>query len=194
MGDRRRRSPDHGHRSCAGHPQALRAYRLIDGGLRSHRVERSVCTAGARGTGRRADTCRSAERQRRRNCPRPSDRRDRHADSGDAPLRDAPAQRAPRPRHAMRQRRPRHGAGDRTAMRVAVIPGDGIGKEVIAEAVKVLRAVAEIDGRTLDLVTLPWSADHYLATGETLPPDGYAMLRDEFDAILLGALGDPRVP
>ena len=79
-------------------------------------------------------------------------------------------------------------------MRIAVIPGDGIGKEVTAEAVKVLRAVAAASGRTLDLHPLPWSADHYLATGETLPAHGYRMLRDEFDAVLVGALGDPRVP
>jgi 3-isopropylmalate dehydrogenase len=78
-------------------------------------------------------------------------------------------------------------------MRIAVIPGDGIGKEVTAEAVKVLRAVAAKSGLTLELVTLPWSADHYLATGETLPPHGYRMLRDEFEAIFVGALGDPRV-
>ncbi len=79
-------------------------------------------------------------------------------------------------------------------MRVAVIPGDGIGKEVTAEAVKVLRAVADQAGKELDLQQLPWSADHFLATGETLPPDGYRMLRDEFAAIFVGALGDPRVP
>ena len=78
-------------------------------------------------------------------------------------------------------------------MRIAVIPGDGIGKEVTAEAVKVLRRVATRSGVPLDLVSLPWSADHYLATGETLPADGYRMLRDEFDAIFVGALGDPRV-
>ena len=78
-------------------------------------------------------------------------------------------------------------------MRIAVIPGDGIGKDVTAEAVKVLRAVAQTSGLTLDLVQLPWSADHYLATGETLPADGYRMLRDEFAAIFVGALGDPRV-
>jgi 3-isopropylmalate dehydrogenase len=72
--------------------------------------------------------------------------------------------------------------------RVAVIPGDGIGPEVIAEAVTVLDALGG-----LALHHLPWSADHFLATGETLPPDGYAHLRS-YDAILLGALGDPRVP
>jgi 3-isopropylmalate dehydrogenase len=79
-------------------------------------------------------------------------------------------------------------------MRIAVIPGDGIGKEVTAEAVKVLKAVGAASGAALDLHHLPWSADHYLATGETLPADGYRMLRDEFAAVLVGALGDPRVP
>jgi 3-isopropylmalate dehydrogenase len=79
-------------------------------------------------------------------------------------------------------------------VRVAVIPGDGIGKEVTAEAVRVLQAVAEAAGRRVELTELPWSADHYLSTGVTIPPNGYAMLRDDYDAVLLGALGDPRVP
>ena len=79
-------------------------------------------------------------------------------------------------------------------MRIAVIPGDGIGKEVTAEAVKVLEAVCRKSGLRLALAHLPWSAEHYLATGETLPADGYRMLRDEFEAIFVGALGDPRVP
>jgi len=74
------------------------------------------------------------------------------------------------------------------ASKIALIPGDGIGREVIAEAVKVLKATGG-----LDLHELPWSADHYLQTGRTIPPDGYDILR-EFDAILVGALGDPRVP
>lgn len=78
-------------------------------------------------------------------------------------------------------------------MRIAIIPGDGIGKDVTAEAVKVLGAVGDVSGRRLELVPLPWGADHYLETGVTLPTNGYAMLR-EFDAILLGALGDPRIP
>jgi 3-isopropylmalate dehydrogenase len=71
--------------------------------------------------------------------------------------------------------------------RIAVIPGDGIGREVIAEAMKILDAVGGIEAERL-----PWSADHFLATGETLPADGYDRLRS-FDAILIGALGDPRV-
>ena len=78
-------------------------------------------------------------------------------------------------------------------MRVAVIPGDGIGKEVTAEAIKVLGAVGERSGRRLELESLPWGADHFLKTGITIPPKGYDELRG-FDAILLGALGDPRVP
>jgi 3-isopropylmalate dehydrogenase len=78
-------------------------------------------------------------------------------------------------------------------MRIAIIPGDGIGKEVTAEAVKILRAVGDKFGRRFDLEHLPWSADHYLQSGVTLPPNGYDLLRG-FDAILLGALGDPRVP
>ncbi|HUL72944.1 MAG TPA: 3-isopropylmalate dehydrogenase [Vicinamibacterales bacterium] len=79
-------------------------------------------------------------------------------------------------------------------MRIAVLPGDGIGKEVTAEAVKVLKAVCDVAGRRIELETLPWGADHYLQTGVTIPPNGYDLLRDDFAAILLGALGDPRVP
>ena len=79
-------------------------------------------------------------------------------------------------------------------MRIAVIPGDGIGIDVTAEAVKVLRAAGEAYGRTLDLEILPYGAEYYLQTGVSLPPGGHAMLRDEFDAIFIGALGDPRVP
>ena len=79
-------------------------------------------------------------------------------------------------------------------MRIAVIPGDGIGVEVTAEAVKILRRVESVFSRRFDVERLPWSADHYLSTGVTVPPNGYAMLRDDFDAIFVGALGDPRVP
>ncbi len=78
-------------------------------------------------------------------------------------------------------------------MRIAVIPGDGIGIDVTAEAVKVIRATGAAFGRTFDLEMLPYGADYYLQTGISLPPNGYAMLR-EFDAIFIGALGDPRVP
>jgi len=78
-------------------------------------------------------------------------------------------------------------------VRIAIIAGDGIGREVTAEAVKVLRAVGERFGRTFELEHLPWSADFYLESGITMPPNGYDMLR-QFDAVFIGALGDPRVP
>ena len=80
------------------------------------------------------------------------------------------------------------------SMRVAVIPGDGIGKEVIGEAVRALGRVADVFGRTVAIEQIPWGADYYLQTGVTVPANGFAMLRDEFDAVLVGALGDPRVP
>jgi 3-isopropylmalate dehydrogenase len=80
------------------------------------------------------------------------------------------------------------------AARIAVIPGDGIGKEVTPEAVKVLRAVAASAGRPLEFVEFDWGADKFLREGVSLPAGAVEMLRDEFDAILFGALGDPRVP
>jgi 3-isopropylmalate dehydrogenase len=74
--------------------------------------------------------------------------------------------------------------------KIAVIPGDGIGKEVIPQAVKVLEA----SGAALDLTYFDWGADRYLKDGTTVPADGFAMLGRDFDAILVGAFGDPRVP
>ena len=78
--------------------------------------------------------------------------------------------------------------------RIAVIPGDGIGKEVTPEAVKVLKAVGAPAGRELEFVEFDWGADKYLSEGVSLPAGAVEMLRDEFDAVLFGALGDPRVP
>ena len=78
-------------------------------------------------------------------------------------------------------------------MQLAIIPGDGIGNEVTAEAVKVLTAVGDRFGRRFHFEHLPWGADHYLETGVTIPANGYDTLR-AFDAIFVGALGDPRVP
>jgi 3-isopropylmalate dehydrogenase len=80
------------------------------------------------------------------------------------------------------------------AARIAVIPGDGIGAEVTPESVKVLKAVAAPAKRPLEFVEFDWSAEKYLREGVTLPAGAVEMLRDEFDAILFGALGDPRVP
>jgi 3-isopropylmalate dehydrogenase len=78
--------------------------------------------------------------------------------------------------------------------RIAVIPGDGIGKEVIPEAVKVLKAAAAAGGREVALAVFDWGADRYLSDGTTLPHDAVEMFHSDFDAILLGALGDPRIP
>ncbi|HEX2202046.1 MAG TPA: 3-isopropylmalate dehydrogenase [Longimicrobium sp.] len=78
--------------------------------------------------------------------------------------------------------------------RIAVIPGDGVGKEVTREAVKVLRALEAQGGPTLDLVEWPHGADRYLETGETITDAEFADLEANYAAVLLGALGDPRVP
>src|SRR6266481_285581 len=78
--------------------------------------------------------------------------------------------------------------------RVAVIAGDGIGPEVIAAAIPVLDRVAAKHGFSIDWEHLPYSADHYLKTRETLPEPGFRHPRDEVDGIFLGALGDARVP
>jgi len=77
----------------------------------------------------------------------------------------------------------------RSKKRIAVIPGDGIGREVIPQAVKVMEAT----GAPVELSEFDWSADRYLADGVTVPQDGFAMLGRDFDAILVGAFGDPRV-
>jgi 3-isopropylmalate dehydrogenase len=78
--------------------------------------------------------------------------------------------------------------------RIAVIPGDGIGKEVTPEGVKVIRAATAQRNRPLEFVEFDWGADKFLREKVTLPDSALEMLRDEFDAILFGALGDPRVP
>jgi 3-isopropylmalate dehydrogenase len=84
--------------------------------------------------------------------------------------------------------------GARTAKRIAIIPGDGVGKEVIPEAVKILKAAAAKVGREITLTEFDWGADRYLRDGTTLPSDAPEMFRRDFDAILLGAMGDSRVP
>ncbi len=78
--------------------------------------------------------------------------------------------------------------------RIALLPGDGIGAEVTAEARKVLECVAAQDGLTLELVEWPHGAQRYLDTGQTITPEEMGRLERDYDAILLGALGDPRVP
>jgi 3-isopropylmalate dehydrogenase len=108
-------------------------------------------------------------------------------------------------------------------MRIAVVPGDGIGPEVTRESLKVLDALATIAegmapsparvnsrsgdstlGRRrghasgsdlfVEISLFPWSADHFLKTGETVPAGAFEMLARDFDAVLAGAFGDPRVP
>jgi 3-isopropylmalate dehydrogenase len=81
----------------------------------------------------------------------------------------------------------------RTA-KIAVIAGDGIGPEVIEAAIPILDRAAAKHGFSLAWERLPYSADHYLKTRETLPDAAFQHLRDDVDAIFLGALGDPRVP
>ncbi len=78
--------------------------------------------------------------------------------------------------------------------RIAVIPGDGIGQEVIPEACKALSAAAAAGNRRIEFVHFDWGADKFLKEGISLPLGAEEILRDEFDAILLGALGDPRLP
>ena len=74
--------------------------------------------------------------------------------------------------------------------KIAVVPGDGIGTEVLAEGVRILNALTpEIELESFDL-----GADRYLRDGATLPDDVFHRWKDEFDCIYLGALGDPRVP
>ncbi|HEY7575499.1 MAG TPA: isocitrate/isopropylmalate family dehydrogenase, partial [Thermoanaerobaculia bacterium] len=79
-------------------------------------------------------------------------------------------------------------------MKIAIVPGDGIGVDVTAEAVKVLDRVGRSRGIPFEPVFFPWSADHYLKTGESLPPGAFDDLSRNYDAIFMGAFGDPRVP
>lgn len=78
--------------------------------------------------------------------------------------------------------------------RLAVIKGDGIGPEVIDQALKTLDAIEGVFRPRVEVELLPYGADHFLATGETLPATEMQRLGSRFDAILVGALGDPRVP
>src|SRR5436305_1014692 len=80
------------------------------------------------------------------------------------------------------------------AFRIAVIGGDGIGPEVIEQAIRVADAAVRRDpGAALDWNRLPWSSNYYKQTGRMMPADGWEQLRGH-DAILLGAIGSPDVP
>jgi 3-isopropylmalate dehydrogenase len=78
--------------------------------------------------------------------------------------------------------------------RIAVIPGDGIGQDVTRESAKVLNAAAEALGISLAFNTWDLGAERYLRTGVAITDEELAALRDQYDAILLGAMGDARVP
>jgi tartrate dehydrogenase/decarboxylase/D-malate dehydrogenase len=77
--------------------------------------------------------------------------------------------------------------------RIAVIAGDGIGKEVIPAGMQVLTMAAEAGGFRCEFAEFPWGCDHYLQSGRMIDPDGVEQVM-AFDAIYLGAIGDPRVP
>jgi tartrate dehydrogenase/decarboxylase / D-malate dehydrogenase len=79
------------------------------------------------------------------------------------------------------------------AFRIAVIGGDGIGPEVIDQAIRVADAARRHDQAVLEWNRLPWSSNHYQKTGQMMPPDGWDILC-RHDAILLGAIGHPDVP
>ncbi len=78
--------------------------------------------------------------------------------------------------------------------RIAVIPGDGIGREVLDEGIKVLAALDTRHALDLHFEHLPYGAQRYLDTGLTITDEEMASLGTDYDAIYLGALGDPRVP
>jgi 3-isopropylmalate dehydrogenase len=79
-------------------------------------------------------------------------------------------------------------------IRIAVIPGDGIGPEVTREALNVFNTVASASGKEVRTTEFDFGAERYLKDGVSLPSDALDRFRSEFDAILLGALGDPRIP
>lgn len=75
---------------------------------------------------------------------------------------------------------------------IAVLPGDGTGPEVVAEGVKVLKAVAQVENITINFTNYDFGGERYLKTGETLPPGAINELK-KYDAIFLGAIGHPDV-
>jgi len=79
-----------------------------------------------------------------------------------------------------------------TEYKISLIPGDGVGKEVIREGVKVLEAASEVENFNLKFIYYPFGSEHYLNTGELVPEEALNEIKNS-DAIYLGALGDPRV-
>ena len=79
-----------------------------------------------------------------------------------------------------------------SSYRIAVIPGDGIGKEVVPEGVKVLEAISSRFNISFEFENFDWSCERYLETGAMMPEDGIDRL-SKFDSIFLGAVGFPSV-
>jgi tartrate dehydrogenase/decarboxylase / D-malate dehydrogenase len=77
--------------------------------------------------------------------------------------------------------------------KIAVIPGDGVGQEVVPAALLVLEAISGRSGATFDLHHFDWGAEYYFRNGRMMPADALDQLRP-MDAILLGAVGDPKIP
>ena len=80
------------------------------------------------------------------------------------------------------------------AKKIAVVPGDGIGPEVIAQGMRVLETINEQRGLGLEFVPFGWNADQYLKTGVSIPPGAMDDIRNHYAAVYLGAFGDPRIP
>ena len=80
------------------------------------------------------------------------------------------------------------------AKRIAVVPGDGIGPEVIAQGMRVLQRINDGGKLGLEFVHFGWNADEYLKTGVSMPPGAMDDIRNNYAAVYLGAFGDPRVP
>jgi len=78
--------------------------------------------------------------------------------------------------------------------RIAVIPGDGIGIDVTVEAIKVLDAIREKHGLDIEVKDFDYGAERYLRDGTTMPEEQVEDFRSNYDALYIGALGDPRVP
>lgn len=78
--------------------------------------------------------------------------------------------------------------------KIAVVPGDGIGPEVVEEGMKVLRRLNDEESLGLEFQRFDWNADSYLETGVSMPEGAMEDLRENYDAIFVGAYGDPRVP
>ena len=81
-----------------------------------------------------------------------------------------------------------------TTRKIAVIPGDGIGPEVIDAGLRVLNRVNDARNLGLELIHFGWNADEYLRTGISIPPGGMDDIRNNYAAVYLGAFGDPRIP